>query len=415
MRRIAMKKLIIILSVFFLIITSCDTTDPKPPEEKPPGYQEDIPWPSLADSPWPMEHGNPQSTGRSVSGSLLYYDTLWCKSFEGPISVQNFTSVIIDEDSTIYFGSSFENSSSGQVSYLYAMTINGDIKWRYKFEVPQISTTPLIGADGTIYVASRENYLYAFYPNAEVKWKFDAHSPIYYMALNIDKEGVLYFVSSENILFAVNPDGSKKWDLYFDEGFASTSMNGLSISPNGDVLYVPGLSKTLYAISIEGTLEWSFDNGGGISMIPMVESNGNILFSTTCNYFFTCETEKIVCLDPEGNIYWEQDEDGSSILPVIDEFGSSYFRNTNGILSFSYEGKLNWNSTLNFSETPLVIDRDNNIYANYQDQVVKINYSNGTIINTVHASLYSNATPALGYNLLIVPSVTESKKICVIK
>ena len=44
---------------------SCKESPITPSESpKPPGYQEDIPWPSLADSPWPMFYGNPQNNGR---------------------------------------------------------------------------------------------------------------------------------------------------------------------------------------------------------------------------------------------------------------------------------------------------------------------------------------------------------------
>jgi len=65
-------KIFILLILTFLITTSCDLTDPKKDKPKPEGYQEDIPWPSLADSPWPMFHGNPLGSNRS--------------KYEGPIS-----------------------------------------------------------------------------------------------------------------------------------------------------------------------------------------------------------------------------------------------------------------------------------------------------------------------------------------
>ena len=58
---------IIFLIIILLIFISCrkDTTGIETEEPLPPGYQQDIPWPSLADSPWPINHGDPQSTGRS--------------------------------------------------------------------------------------------------------------------------------------------------------------------------------------------------------------------------------------------------------------------------------------------------------------------------------------------------------------
>jgi len=53
--------------LFAILFTTCKepTTliDPSPKEDIVP--QTDIPWSSLADTPWPMHHHDPQSTGRS--------------------------------------------------------------------------------------------------------------------------------------------------------------------------------------------------------------------------------------------------------------------------------------------------------------------------------------------------------------
>jgi hypothetical protein len=60
------SKLIYFVLFLLLMLLSCKENPTTPSEEpKPPGYQEDIPWPSLADSPWPMYRGNPQYTGRA--------------------------------------------------------------------------------------------------------------------------------------------------------------------------------------------------------------------------------------------------------------------------------------------------------------------------------------------------------------
>ena len=52
--------------LFLISWSSCrKSTEPIGTEKPPPGFQENIPWPSLADSPWPMADHDPQSTGRS--------------------------------------------------------------------------------------------------------------------------------------------------------------------------------------------------------------------------------------------------------------------------------------------------------------------------------------------------------------
>ncbi|MBU2444432.1 MAG: hypothetical protein KJ666_02510, partial [Bacteroidetes bacterium] len=60
-------KYIIITSISFLILISlsCKDKGVDPQDNYPPGYQHDIPWLSLADSPWPMHNADPQATGRS--------------------------------------------------------------------------------------------------------------------------------------------------------------------------------------------------------------------------------------------------------------------------------------------------------------------------------------------------------------
>jgi len=73
----------ILLSLFVIFCANCQkSTDPIDNNKPPAGYQEDIPWPSLADSPWPMNHGDPQSTGRSkfpgpLSGTVIKEVEAW--------------------------------------------------------------------------------------------------------------------------------------------------------------------------------------------------------------------------------------------------------------------------------------------------------------------------------------------------
>src|SRR3990170_325545 len=97
-----MKKLITIIGALMIALTlvnfQCNENIVEPPPGNPPGYQEDIPWPSLADSPWPMYRGDPQNTGRSkfiqtISGVI---------DFEMD-SIKLRTGFAVDEDNTIYF------------------------------------------------------------------------------------------------------------------------------------------------------------------------------------------------------------------------------------------------------------------------------------------------------------------------
>ena len=145
------------LLVFFC--TSCQkSTEPINNDIPPPGFQKDIPWPSLANSPWPMNHGDPQSTGRSkftgpLTGTII-------KEVEA-INIQS--GVSIGPDSTIYY------CSGGD---LVAMWPNGEIKWKIEpDESWEGFSTPLVSADGTIYIGTPEGNVFAVNPDSTIKWK----------------------------------------------------------------------------------------------------------------------------------------------------------------------------------------------------------------------------------------------------
>ena len=63
MKQIQPLKFLVFFLIFVLI--SCKETPREPEKKEDISSQVDIPWPSLADTPWPMFHHDPQSTGRS--------------------------------------------------------------------------------------------------------------------------------------------------------------------------------------------------------------------------------------------------------------------------------------------------------------------------------------------------------------
>ena len=92
-----LNSLILLLSAALLISCEESTGPDNSKDPKPPGYQEEIPWPSLADSPWPMYHHDPQNTGRT--------------NYSGPFSISSITeiksaitatNVILSEDSSFF-------------------------------------------------------------------------------------------------------------------------------------------------------------------------------------------------------------------------------------------------------------------------------------------------------------------------
>ncbi len=122
-------------------------------------------------------------------------------------------SYAIDEDGTIYFGTTSKGGSSevGQCGIFYALNPNGTEKWRHDtsqdlaaaVETAQsdIYSSPAIGADGTIYFSSESRYFYAMNPDGTVKERYDMYaidptshgcSAIVYSSPAIVADGTIY-------------------------------------------------------------------------------------------------------------------------------------------------------------------------------------------------------------------------------
>ncbi|MCB9058074.1 MAG: PQQ-like beta-propeller repeat protein [Calditrichae bacterium] len=315
---------------FVLISCSDSGTEPQP---KPPGYQEDIPWPSLADSPWPMYHGNPQSTGRS--------------RFAGP--TEGIISKIIDaEDSQagviVGFDSTFYYTTRSE---LIASDYTGNKKWSLLLGA-ELTTTPLLSKDSVLYIANGSlKTIFAITHDGEIKWEYKSQSDIWNLTLGIDLEGNLYFIDNDNNLTVLSADGTLLWQLN-DIRILKGSGVTFSFSPDGKTLYLQGKETTLLAIDInEHIIKWTFgdtilrtgpivDNQGNIYVLPDVDS-----FSTKNNFFYS--------LNPSGEIRWQFKHNEKNILnniePTMDSNGNIYF-GSDTLYSLDYNGNLNWKVNL---------------------------------------------------------------------
>jgi len=403
-----MKKLIIILSVLFLILTSCDTTDPKPPEEKPPGYQEDIPWPSLADSPWPMNHGNPQSTGRSK-----YYGPTQGVIDWSLDSTYMMASLATGLDSNIIFMELINSYG------LYSITPKGETLWKIAegISINSRHSSPLIAKDGTIYITGGwSGELYAIDVDGTLKWKYNIHDLIRTIGINIGLDGTIYFLADDKNLYALTPNGTLKWK-YFHEDFESRSTV-ISFSPNGKTLYIPGTTKTVYAFDIDNqNIKWSFGDGRS-GAAPMVDSQGNIYLLTVEQGSYSGKPS-LFSLYEDGNVRWVFEHDNQQQKEVysyaegtIDKYGNIYFA-LDTLYSVDYSGNLRWKKDLDgYTWTPLICDANDNIYTviihKNGDAIREIGafYMQGNKVWSIPIDEWARGgfSPIIAFNKLIIPT-----------
>ncbi len=139
--------------------------------------QTDIPWPTLADSDWPMIKHDPQFTGRSPYKGPQTGTVIWTADLEDGI----FSGPVLGENGNLYFGTYYQDPQFlGLSDYFYCYDSTGHFLWDYKLgrnRPPQ--TGIVIDSSNTIYFGSLDGYLYALKPDGTLKWEFNTTWPIF--------------------------------------------------------------------------------------------------------------------------------------------------------------------------------------------------------------------------------------------
>jgi len=359
MRKIAW----IVFIAGILIFSSCNK---KSPTETPPANtihpQVDIPWPSLADSPWPMFHHDPQSTGRSQYVGPRKGKIKWTFKPNGTI----YSAIVIGPDSVIYFPF---NDGAEFLSGLYALYPNGKMKW--KLQVPlESDTQPLITSDNTIFLVGLSSFkggakrcLYAINPDGTVKNKlvFDFEP---YTCLNIGIDGTLYF-NDESYLYAVSQQGNVLWRLAASHEFRSYNN---ALSPDGRTIYLFDYITThqissIYAVGPDGQLKWSFPVEGDqhATDSPLVDSEGFVYFGT----FGISDSCGFYSLSPDGQLNWQYPGmfNGGA---TISNSGYTFFEiisSETKLISLDYLGDLRWQKENEVNLSPFICDNEVALYS----------------------------------------------------
>ena len=416
-----MKALPLILSIVlsFLLVT-CKDHGVSPPTSDPPGRQRDIPWPSLANSPWPMYHGNPQSTGRSRFAGPMFGSTAWSID-----SIYCETGAIIGTDSTIYVG----GTSTSFQHYLYCIGLNGVVEW--KFDVGtrrRLVVTPLVAADGTIYVGATDGTLYALHSDGTQKWTFTADGQLAQAGMNIGLDGTLYFSSLRPTLYALNPDGTMKWQLA-DGRFAADDM---TFSPDGKTLYFSASTNTVIAVDVVSqAVKWTYGRTPFVHIAPLVDSYGHVYATGYADSVAPGPTPPpgrpmLTCLNPDGTVRWSFIRDAVFDLhlapdPTIDADGNICLA-LDTLYSLDFSGTIRWKMPLDkWASTPLVCDLNGTVYLAvrngiYNNEVLAVSSAGSKAWAWMFDSFQQTGpSPALGYAGSLLLQTWRSSRIYAIR
>ena len=292
------------------------------------------------------------------------------------------------------------------------------LKWSYNVG-EAIYRTPVIGADGTVYVGTyettpvavdgrtaypgvRDYKLYAISSEGELKWTF---TPGGHTSPTIAPDGTIYFGSSDNKLYALNPDGTLKWSY---QGGAYP-RGPPTIGSDGTVYFS---SDKLYALIPDGTLKWSVSPSDlGIWVQPPLPSFTSPAIGLD-GTIYTCYGNRFLSLNSDGMIKWSYTFDAwtfehlcASLSPAIGPDGTTYVATNNGRLyAINPDGTLKWSYQISdriVDQSPAIaldgtiyigsgsLEQVNKLYALNPDGTLKWSYP---LITTLPEAVYPERT-----------------------
>ena len=231
------------------------------------------------------------------------------------------SSPAIGDDGTIYFGE--------WDGHIHAVYPNGTRKWRYKTG-DVVTSSPAIGEDGTVYCGSHDDYVYALYPNnGTVKWKFKTGSWVH-GSPTIGDDGTVYIGSDDGYLYALYPNnGTMKWQCQIGATWASPALD------EEGTLYIGVWDKKFYAIYPNGTIKWSFYIGDRVwGSSAAISADGTIYFGTSDISGSAPWALDIIALNSDGTEKWRHFIETSFSSPAIGEDGTVYIGSWGGLRAF---------------------------------------------------------------------------------
>ena len=236
------------------------------------------------------------------------------------------SSPAIGADGTIYVASS-GGSSVGGIPYTSLIAVNpaGSVKWIFPLVEASSGYTefssPTIGPDGTIYVGSFDSaasYLFAVTAQGALKWDLLLDSNVLGSPL-VAPDGTIY-VGTQDSIYAITDSGSTatvNWDL---SGVGTESSPTLAPG-TGTIgvpatIYVGSLNGNLYAITDEGSsgvVGWTYQTGNLITFSsPSVGTDGSVYIGSGDNlYAVNPSTGTLVWSFTTGNLVYDTAAVGS--------------------------------------------------------------------------------------------------------
>jgi len=344
-----MRKLLLLFLTGWLVFSiSCDN----PTESKSNPYEQHaIDWPSLADSPWPIWHGNPMGNGLSFDKGPTKGKILW--SYIPENVTGGSLGVVFDSNKNLY--------ATSKNGHLISLDFDGNLRWNLSLAGDSYyeddgECVPLVLNKNKIAVGI-SNLFYIVNDSGIIEKNFTMPVRFLGASIQVDKEGIFYALFEDDKIRSFNLDGQILWELPGYGGYSGAHIP--LFLPDGSGIVAPALNS-VQKISTEGIIEWQYpcQYGSPIS----ISSNGEI-------YFFNDVDTSITCLDVSGDLLWKHHFYSDRLTTIsaqtIQKNGNIVFSATQ-FLGLSPEGfELWWAKEFGYFEwieSDLISDHNGNTY-----------------------------------------------------
>lgn len=164
---------------------------------------------------------------------------------------------------------------------LFAVCPNGILRWS-RAEA-QMRGSPALADDGTIYAVTtgEGRSLSAIRPDTgAVKWSFAASGPINASPV-VGSDGTIYIADGRGRVFAVQADGQRQTAFAYDAPAAITASPAAGVMGSVETLYVADDGGHVAAVATaSGGSRWTFEVPGAAAVLssPLVTADGTVIF-----------------------------------------------------------------------------------------------------------------------------------------
>jgi outer membrane protein assembly factor BamB len=288
-------------------------------------------------------------------------------------STSDYRTPVIAADGTIYLAAAQGNGDGGS---LVALATDGTLKWT--FPIGQPAGAPAIARDGTVFVNTYTNGQFAIAPDGTQKWHIVLNGAFQSGSPTIGPDGTIYVASADSTEFyALAPDGTTRW-----AAIAYGNWNGTPAIADDGTVYLGNVDHHLYAFGDDGVQRWNADLSTPVNSSPAIGPDGTIYVVTAAL------SSEAWAVDPKGNVLWHAPLDPTGFddevdsTPAVAPDGTVYFASPDGMLHSFAGGREQWSvsgGTGRFLASP-AIGADGTVYVCNEDGLISAITPEGRVV-----------------------------------